>query len=236
MPAHSSSIRALDENRIRKIGAEKSRHNAAPRARRRRYQVGLERARDQIDEPRALPVDGGRARHRWSDRPRPADVAAQERRQRHGVVLTRRGFPFLDAVLARHAAREAVAEVRTRDQAERRRQADRALVGRRVGGDGDNELGDLFADAETADPTEEAEDSLRAEAVRKALAELGERERRVLALRFGFEGEPLSLDAIARELGLSRERVRQLEREALDRLEGELVAQGVEDGDLARSA
>ena len=42
--------------------------------------------------------------------------------------------------------------------------------------------------------------------------------------------------AIARELGLSRERVRQLEREALDRLEGELVAQGVEDGDLARSA
>ena len=93
-----------------------------------------------------------------------------------------------------------------------------------------------FADAETADPTEEAEDSLRAEAVRKALAELGERERRVLALRFGFEGEPLSLDAIARELGLSRERVRQLEREALDRLEGELVAQGVEDGDLARSA
>jgi RNA polymerase primary sigma factor len=109
-------------------------------------------------------------------------------------------------------------------------------LNQRVGGDGDNELGDLFADTETADPTEEAEESLRAGAVRKALAELGERERRVLALRFGLEGEPLSLDAIARELGLSRERVRQLEREALDRLEGELVAQGVEDGDLARSA
>ncbi len=109
-------------------------------------------------------------------------------------------------------------------------------LNQRVGGDGDNELGDLFADRATADPTEEAEESLRADAVRKALAELGDRERRVLALRFGFEGEPLSLDAIARELGLSRERVRQLEREALDRLEGELVAQGIDDGDLARSA
>ena len=54
--------------------------------------------------------------------------------------------------------------------------------------------------------------------VRRALDALPERERRILELRFGFEGEPWTLEAIGHELDLTRERVRQLEGQALSRL------------------
>jgi len=87
-----------------------------------------------------------------------------------------------------------------------------------VGADDEGELGDLFADREAADPFEEAEESLRKQGVRRALDALPERERRILELRFGFEGEPWTLEAIGHELGLTRERVRQLEGQALHRL------------------
>ena len=87
-----------------------------------------------------------------------------------------------------------------------------------VGSDDEGELGDLFADREAADPFDEAEESLRRQGVRKALDALPERERRILELRFGFEGEPWTLEAIGHELDLTRERVRQLEAQALARL------------------
>ncbi len=87
-----------------------------------------------------------------------------------------------------------------------------------VGADDEGELGDLFADREAADPFEEAEESLRRQGVRRALDALPERERRILELRFGFEGEPWTLEAIGHELELTRERVRQLEGQALSRL------------------
>ena len=60
--------------------------------------------------------------------------------------------------------------------------------------------------------------SRRVESVRRALDALPERERRILELRFGFEGEPWTLEAIGHELDLTRERVRQLEGQALARL------------------
>src|SRR5882724_4297054 len=82
----------------------------------------------------------------------------------------------------------------------------------------DGALGDLFADREAADPFDEAEESLRRQGVRRALDALPERERRILELRFGFEGEPWTLEAIGHELDLTRERVRQLEGQALARL------------------
>jgi RNA polymerase primary sigma factor len=106
-----------------------------------------------------------------------------------------------------------------------------------VGTDGDGEFGDLFADPSAEDPVEEAGEALRRQAVRRALADLPERERRVLELRFGFEGEAASLDEIGRELGMSRERVRQVERAALIVLEDRLAAavSGASD-ELARSA
>jgi RNA polymerase primary sigma factor len=87
-----------------------------------------------------------------------------------------------------------------------------------LGADGDQELGDLLTDREAPDPFDEAEESLRRQNIRKALDALPERDRRIVELRFGFEGEPCTLAAIGRELHLSRERVRQLERHALKRL------------------
>src|SRR4249919_345004 len=79
-----------------------------------------------------------------------------------------------------------------------------------VGGDNDGELGDLFADQTSADPSEEAADSYRRHLVRKAVGRLPEREARIVSLRFGLDGEPQSLEAIGKEVGLTRERVRQL--------------------------
>ena len=87
-----------------------------------------------------------------------------------------------------------------------------------VGADGEGELGDLLTDREAPDPFDEVEESLRRQSIRKALDALPERDRRIVELRFGFEGEPWTLEAIGRELDLTRERIRQLERQALKRL------------------
>jgi RNA polymerase primary sigma factor len=68
-------------------------------------------------------------------------------------------------------------------------------------------------------PDEQVEVSLRCQALAEALAALGERERRVLILRYGIDdAEPKTLEEIGRRLGLTRERVRQIETEALKRL------------------
>ena len=90
-------------------------------------------------------------------------------------------------------------------------------------GDDAAELGELFSDPESLDPEQVAADALRSRAVREVLARLSERERRIVELRFGFDGEPRSLEAIGRELGITRERVRQLERDVLKRLSHELA-------------
>jgi RNA polymerase primary sigma factor len=106
-----------------------------------------------------------------------------------------------------------------------------------VGDDGDGELGDLFADPTAADPAEEAGDTLRRQAVREALQALPELERRIVELRFGFDGEQRSLEEIARELRISRERVRQVERNVFTQLEAELKeVVGATAGELAESA
>jgi RNA polymerase primary sigma factor len=103
-----------------------------------------------------------------------------------------------------------------------------------IGSNEDGEFGDLFSDPTALDPAEEAADSLRRQAVRDALAKLPERERRLVELRFGLDGDPKSLEAIGRELGITRERVRQLERDALVKLEREL--EGIASDDLANAA
>jgi RNA polymerase primary sigma factor len=110
-------------------------------------------------------------------------------------------------------------------------------LNRTVGSEGDGELGDLFADPTAEDPSEEAADAYRRGVVRQALAKLGERERRILELRFGFDDdEPASLETIGEKLGITRERVRQLERESLARLSRELDGLQADPDELARAA
>jgi RNA polymerase primary sigma factor len=91
-----------------------------------------------------------------------------------------------------------------------------------VGSEDDGELGDLFSDPGADDPVEEAAESLQRQAVRRCVARLPEDERRLLELRFGFDGEPATLEAIGKELGISRESVRKVEQNALARLAQEL--------------
>ena len=105
-----------------------------------------------------------------------------------------------------------------------------------VGDDDGGELGDLFADSSADDPAEVAGEALRRESVRTAVRRLPERERRLLELRFGFDGEPTSLEAIGKELGLPRERVRQLEAQALGRLAVQLEGLVASDEDLTNAA
>jgi RNA polymerase primary sigma factor len=80
----------------------------------------------------------------------------------------------------------------------------------------------LFGDLVSADeplPEDEVEVSLRSQALQEGLAALTQRQQRVLALRYGLEDDdPRTLEDIGRELGLTRERVRQVEVEALRRL------------------
>jgi RNA polymerase primary sigma factor len=88
-----------------------------------------------------------------------------------------------------------------------------------VGEDGDSELGDMIADPDAGNPEELAEAQLRHEKLREGLGRLGERKRLILELRFGLDGnDPRNLEEIGRIVGLTRERVRQLEAEALREL------------------
>ena len=144
-------------------------------------------------------------------------VHVVERQQKLGRAARR-----LEVELGREATKDELADatglpIQHVDEALGAAQASVSL-NQTVGADDEGELGDLFADREAADPFEEAEVSLRRQGVRRALDALPERERRILELRFGFEGEPWTLEAIGHELDLTRERVRQLEGQALARL------------------
>ncbi len=88
-------------------------------------------------------------------------------------------------------------------------------------GDGEDALvGDFVAGSDPL-PDELVEVSLRAQALSDSLAALPERDRMVVVLRYGLvDAEPKTLEEIGRRLGLTRERVRQIELEALKRLAG----------------
>ena len=98
----------------------------------------------------------------------------------------------------------------------------RVSLNQTVGADDEGELGDLFRDPSADDPAERAFESLERLGIRRSVASLPERERRVIELRFGLDGDPQPLESIGKELGISRERVRQLEADALAQLADEL--------------
>ncbi|MCW2974857.1 MAG: sigma-70 family polymerase sigma factor [Actinomycetia bacterium] len=99
-----------------------------------------------------------------------------------------------------------------------------------LGDDGDSEFGDLLADDKTPAPYDAAEATMRTETLRTIMLTLTDRERRVLELRTGFNGEaPLTLDEIGLVFNLTRERIRQIEHQSLRKLRALPEAQALSD-------
>jgi RNA polymerase primary sigma factor len=88
-----------------------------------------------------------------------------------------------------------------------------------VGDEGDAELGELIPDEDAVSPLDVVADRMRREQIEHVLASLDGREQRVLRLRFGLDdGHARTLEEVGREFGLTRERIRQIEVQALRKL------------------
>ena len=88
-----------------------------------------------------------------------------------------------------------------------------------VGEDGENNLGDMVEDKTEATPEEAMNQLVQKEEVSELLEALNERERQVIRLRYGLEdGKPHTLEEIGNELDVTRERVRQIEARAMEKL------------------
>jgi RNA polymerase primary sigma factor len=97
-----------------------------------------------------------------------------------------------------------------------------------IGEQEDAKLGDLVEDELAESPFEEASVSLRREEIGHALSALPERERQVIELRFGLDGgQPRTLDEVGRAIGVTRERIRQIENNTLKILASLPEAQGL---------
>ena len=93
-------------------------------------------------------------------------------------------------------------------------------------GDDDAELGDLLADDTTEVPFDAAAAALARDDLQALLDYLNPREREILSLRFGLDGDqPLTLDEVGRRFNVTRERIRQIEAKALTKLRHPCSAQ-----------
>src|SRR5436189_51587 len=88
-----------------------------------------------------------------------------------------------------------------------------------VGDEEESEFGHFLTDENVPLPDEAAEVSMRKETLQKILSTLSHRERRVLELRYGLDGEhPRTLDEVGRTFNVTRERIRQIENQSLKKL------------------
>ena len=88
-----------------------------------------------------------------------------------------------------------------------------------IGEDGETSIGDLIEDIDAPEASELVDRQLMASQLRNALDCLTPREATIMAMRFGlYDGNPHTLDEIGRALGLTRERIRQLEKQSLSKL------------------
>ncbi|WP_062436309.1 RNA polymerase sigma factor [Herbidospora daliensis] len=88
-----------------------------------------------------------------------------------------------------------------------------------IGEDGETRIGDLIEDVDSLEASEVVDRQLLAEQLKGVLNNLSPREAKIMALRFGLaDGKPHTLDEIGKHLGLTRERIRQLEKESLSKL------------------
>jgi RNA polymerase primary sigma factor len=99
-----------------------------------------------------------------------------------------------------------------------------------VGDEEESEFGHFLTDENEALPDEVAEEELRKAALRRVLASLSPRERRVLELRYGLDGEhPRTLDEVGRTFNVTRERIRQIENQSLKKLRALADAQSLKE-------
>jgi RNA polymerase primary sigma factor len=99
-----------------------------------------------------------------------------------------------------------------------------------VGDDEESEFGHFIEDESEPLPDEKAALTLRNESLARALQMLGDRERRVLEMRFGLNGEaPRTLDEVGRAFNVTRERIRQIENQSLKKLRSLAEAQKLRD-------
>lgn len=147
----------------------------------------------------------------------PVDIADRERQigRVQAQYVARRGRQPTDAEIAEELGLRL-------EQIERVRHAARSVTSldRPVGEDDGAALGEIVAEATSPEPTEQIHVSLRRDALRRALASLPDEERRVIELRYGVDGDEASLSRaeVGRRLGISADRVRKLETDALERL------------------
>ncbi len=122
-------------------------------------------------------------------------------------------------------ARELEYDVEEVDQIRRSAQAPVSLE-KPVGDEEDSEFGHFIADQTTKAPEEAADTVFRKETLVRVLGLLSQRERRVLELRYGLDGEqPRTLDEVGRAFNVTRERVRQIENQSLKKLQAMAEAQ-----------
>ncbi len=99
-----------------------------------------------------------------------------------------------------------------------------------VGDEEESEFGHFLADQSAAAPDEAAETTLRKETLKRILCALSPRERRVLELRYGLDGQhPRTLDEVGRTFNVTRERVRQIENQSLKKLQALAESQKLRD-------
>jgi RNA polymerase primary sigma factor len=120
----------------------------------------------------------------------------------------------------------------TLDEVEQIRRSAQAPVSleKPVGDEEESELGHFLTDMSVPLPDEAAETALRREALRGILSKLSERERQVLELRYGLDGQqPRTLDEVGRTFNVTRERIRQIEHQSLKKLRAFAEASSVRD-------
>jgi RNA polymerase primary sigma factor len=99
-----------------------------------------------------------------------------------------------------------------------------------VGDEEESEFGHFLTDESMPLPDEAAEAALRRESLRAILSTLSQRERRVLELRYGLDGQqPKTLDEVGRTFNVTRERIRQIEHQSLKKLRALAEAAHVRD-------
>ena len=136
------------------------------------------------------------------------------------IVRTERA---LRAKVGREPSSEEIAkelELHTAEVEQIRRSAQTPIsLEKPVGDDDESEFGHFLSDSTALLPDELAEETMRNESLRAILQTLSHRERRVLELRYGLDGEqPRTLDEVGRTFNVTRERIRQIENQSLKKL------------------